>query len=86
MDNDNMNPVMWACYFDKVENVELLLNITCDDETRFETIDVEIKCCDKKGRCVLHWSVMKSENKDCLKVSKDCLPYKLIMIIKVQLL
>ena len=60
---------MWACHFDKCDNVEVLLAIQADDEMRFEVIDAEMKDVDIEGRSLLHWSVSRSVNKECFKVS-----------------
>ena len=62
---------MWACHFDKCENVEVLLAIQADDEMRFEVIDSEMKDVDVEGRSLLHWSVSRSVNKECFKVSSN---------------
>ena len=68
LDNDEMTPVMWACHFDQYENMELLLNISHEDEMRFEIIDAELKDKDKMGRNLLHWSISNAVNKQCFKV------------------
>lgn len=68
LDNGEMTPVMWACHFDKYENMELLLNISHDDEMRFEIIDAEMKDKDQMGRNLLHWSISNSLHKQCFKV------------------
>ena len=62
---------MWACHFDKCENVEVLLAIQTDDEMRFEVIDAEMKDVDLEGRSLIHWSVSRSVNKECFKVSSS---------------
>ena len=66
-----MTPVMWACYFDQYENMELLLNISHDDEMRFEIIDAELKDKDKMGRNLLHWSISNAVNRQCFKVANE---------------
>lgn len=68
LDNDEMTPVMWACYFDNCENVEALLNISTEDEMRYEIIDAEIQDKDVNGKCLLHWSVARASSKQCFKV------------------
>lgn len=69
LDNDEMTPVMWACHFDNHENVEVLLNISMDDEMRFEAVDSEVQDKDVNGKTLLHWSVSRSTSKQCFKVN-----------------
>ena len=59
---------MWACHFDRYENMELLLNISHEDEMRFEVIDAELKDKDRNGKNLLHWSVSSTTSKECFKV------------------
>lgn len=68
LDNDELTPVMWACHFDKYENVELILGIKGDDDMRFEVIDTEVKDQDTNGHSLIHWSVSGSNNKECFKM------------------
>ena len=63
-----MTPVMWACYCDNSESVETILNITPEDEMRYEIIDAEMQDRDVHGKTLLHWSVGRSSNKHCFKV------------------
>jgi len=63
-----MTPVMWACHFDQYENMELLLNISHQDDMRFEVIDAELKDKDRNGKNLLHWSVSSTASKQCFKV------------------
>ena len=63
---------MWASYFDRYENMEILLNIQNDDEMKFEAIDAEIQDKDLNGKNLLHWSVGRTHNKECFKVRMTC--------------
>lgn len=68
LDNDEMTPVMWASHFDQCESVELLLNISDNDEMKYEAIDAELQDKDINGQSILHWSVSRSHNIRCFKL------------------
>ena len=68
-DNEGLTPAMWACHFDQLESLQLLLAIQEKSnpapEARFEVVD-------NLGRTILHWAVTKTNNINCVKVCKCC--------------
>ena len=64
-DNEGLTPAMWACHFDQLENLQVLLAIEEESnpspEVRFEVVD-------NLGRTILHWAVTKTSSIDCMRV------------------
>ena len=64
-DNDGLSPAMWACHFDQLDNLQLLLAVqdksNPSPEARFQSTD-------ETGRTILHWAVTRMNNTDCMKV------------------
>ena len=67
-DCDGMTPAMWACYFNKPSNLQILRNALERIDPRSDAILDEQ---DNIGRTVLHWAAMSGDqdnNVSCLKV------------------
>lgn len=67
-----MTPAMWACYFNKPANLQILRNALERVDPRSDAIFDER---DKMGRTVLHWAAMcddQNGNLSCLKVGRFC--------------
>ena len=67
-----MTPAMWACYFNKPANLQILRNALERVDPRSDAIFDER---DNIGRTVLHWAAMfgdQSSNLSCLKVDSYC--------------
>ena len=67
-DCDGMTPAMWACYFNRADNLLVLRNALERVDPRSEAILEEQ---DNMGRTVLHWAAMSFDQNNslsCLKV------------------
>jgi ankyrin repeat protein len=63
-----MTPAMWACYFNKPDNLHIVRNALERVDPRSEAILDEQ---DTMGRTVLHWAAMTCDRNNslfCLKV------------------
>ena len=64
-DSEGLTPAMWACHFDQIENLQILLateeKLNPSPEARFEVVD-------NLGRTILHWAVTKTNNINCMRV------------------
>ena len=56
---------MWACHFDQLDNLQLLLAV---QEKSNPAPEARYQVVDKNGRTILHWAVTKMTNVSCMKV------------------
>ena len=63
-DNEGLTPAMWACHFDQLENLQLLLAI---EEKANQPPEARYHSVDNVGRTILHWAVTKTSNVSCMK-------------------
>ncbi len=64
-DREGLTASMWACHFDQLENLQLLLDyekkINPSPEAIFQTVDAS-------GAGIVHWAVTRSTNIECFRV------------------
>lgn len=64
-DNDGLTPAMWACHFDQLENLKLLL---AEEEKSNPSPEARFAVVDSIGRTILHWAVTNINSFNCMKV------------------
>lgn len=67
VDSEGLNPAMWACHFDQIQNLQVLhqaLSRTHPEE------DAIFKDTDCYGQSVIHWAVKGVGSLECLEVFK----------------
>lgn len=65
VDCEGFTPAMWACYFDQLQNLQLLQNALSRIDPEEDAIFRDTDC---YGQSVIHWAVKGAGSLQCLEV------------------
>lgn len=67
VDSEGLTPAMWACYFDQLQNLQLLHKALSRIDPEEDAIFRDTDC---YGQYVIHWAVKGVRSLQCLEVKQ----------------